>query len=1048
MRKRFIGWVGIIFFLFLFQNHAVAQQKKLYVSSDDHTDYMWSANELGYDTLIPNMLDRWIFYNDSTKSQITNPNYQSKWNCDGSYWVWNYKRTRPAAQFDALIAQIRSGQITVPYSPLVTTYGGMPAEAILRGMFYAGELERAYNLDFDMAIAMENQTLPLGLASLWKGAGAKYCWHGVCNCSTQITDLQNRQHEMYWYKGLDTNRILLKWYRLEDPLQNYYLGGYGEARNANSAIDGISAKCDSIYYNYNIAAAFGVGHDNLQTLEDELVPAAMDPANSNAAQQVIVSNEVDFFKDFETTYGSTLPTVTQTFGNEWDLTCASIAEVSAKIKRSLEKLRSAEAMAAINVNYAPTFAGSLDSLRREAWMALGLYWEHSLGFGDGAVPLSERYFFQTRLQTTFSDYVDQLYALALSNLSSLITKSGTSLGLRFFAFNPLGWERTGYADYQYPGNNQQVIDVVKNIDVPAQLITKNGVQYLRILADSIPSVGYKVFEIQSGPVAFPTNWYTTGVNGSYNFIETDSFKVTYTNQGVITSIIDKQNGNREVVASGGFLNDLGSGNANVGTASIENAGAVSVTVVTSSLDPLAHTTRITLFKNIGRIEIDNQITQNFTDTKTWNYAFNITAPEVWHEETGAVIKAKLTSNGGHYATQNARYDWSTLNHFASVNDTITNYGVTLSNEDCYFMKVGNSTITTLDESSNSAQLKVLAGGKIDGLGIVAQGGETIFNQRFAITTHTGYTAAAEMKKALDHQDAMVCGEVYNPVNFLLPNKFSFFTNDDPGAVLWALKPAEGVDRGSIARIWNLSNTDATPTIRYNLAITNAYKTTHVETDINTILPDPGDLRKLHLNIGHNEMKTYRVKLNVLPLPVRLISFVGDRILQSNQLQWKVANELNITTYELQRSTDGMHFTTIAGLPIVQNAATNNYNYTDKSINTAIPYYYRLKIINNNNSFEYSNTIIIKAGKDASALIVYPNPAFDFIKANIILDKKSRCKVAITNAAGAIIKTMAPPLFESGNNYYTISIKELPAGEYWLVITTAEDKKYIKGFIKQ
>ncbi len=86
---------------------------------------------------------------------------------------------------------------------------------------------------------------------------------------------------------------------------------------------------------------------------------------------------------------------------------------------------------------------------------------------------------------------------------------------------------------------------------------------------------------------------------------------------------------------------------------------------------MAHSTRITLFKNVPRIEIDNQITEGFNSITTWSYSFNITSPEVWHEETGAVIKAKLTSNAanpGNYATQNARYDWNTLNHFASVND--------------------------------------------------------------------------------------------------------------------------------------------------------------------------------------------------------------------------------------------------------------------------------------------------------------------------------------------------------------------------------------------
>ncbi len=39
---------------------------------------------------------------------------------------------------------------------------------------------------------------------------------------------------------------------------------------------------------------------------------------------------------------------------------------------------------------------------------------------------------------------------------------------------------------------------------------------------------------------------------------------------------------------------------------------------------------------------------------------SISSPTIWHEENGAVIHAKLVSNGGHYADQQARYDWLTF----------------------------------------------------------------------------------------------------------------------------------------------------------------------------------------------------------------------------------------------------------------------------------------------------------------------------------------------------------------------------------------------------
>jgi alpha-mannosidase len=960
MTKKFTKPVVIIFLLAL-QFTVKAQQKRIYIASDDHTDYMWTANEADYKEAFLNMLDWWIHYNDSTAIANPNPYYQSKWNCDGSFWVSFYEKNRSAADFSRLIAQIKNGQITVPYSPLIVNYGAVPAEAVIRGMYYAGDLERRFNLDLDMATAMENQTLPLGLASLWKGAGAKYCWYGVCNCATSINDLDIRQHEMYWYKGLDTNKILLKWYNFENS--NDYLGGYAEVRRVEDGLNGLAAKCNTPGYPYNIAAGFGVGHDDVATLKDNLVETAK--AKSDASQQVIVSNEADFFKDFENTYGAALPNATQTFGNEWDLACASIAEVSAKVKRALEKLRAAEAMASIAINYNPVFTEPLDSLKKEAWDALGLYWEHSLG-GGGNVGIAERNAFQRRLETTITLYADQLYDLAKSNLGNLITNNTGKP--RFFAFNPLGWSRTDYADYAYDGTtNIHVVDVNTNTDVPFQFINKAGVNYIRIAAENIPSIGYKVFEIQDGPgLTFPNAGVNTG-----NVVENEFFKIAYTNQGVLTSIIDKQNGNREIAAltNGKYINDLGTGTGANGTSLVESNGPVSITISTNtSAPPLEHTTRITLFKNIPRIEIDNQITQNFVNTNTWSYSFDVNTPEVWHEETGAVIKAKLTSNGGGYATQNARYDWSTLGHFASVNDVAGNYGVALSNQDCYFMKVGNSTVTSLDETS--AQLNVLAGGMIDGQGIPNQGDDNIFNQRFAITTHTAYSAAQEMKKALEHQNFLVCGAVANPAGFLLPNEYSFVSNNDPNTLLWAIKPAEeGINNGIITRVWNLSNANASPALNFSLFINSAQRTTHVETNMND---NPYNGRDLLTAIGSNEMKTYRVKLSAIALPVKLISFSGNKVQEANVLKWTTADESSFKSYELQRSTDGQQFAAIAMVQ-AKLGAVNDYSFTDNNINAASNYYYRLKMINSDNSFSYSGTILIKAGKDAYNIVLYPNP---------------------------------------------------------------------------
>jgi alpha-mannosidase len=75
-----------------------------------------------------------------------------------------------------------------------------------------------------------------------------------------------------------------------------------------------------------------------------------------------------------------------------------------------------------------------------------------------------------------------------------------------------------------------------------------------------------------------------------------------------------------------------------------------------------------LVSDSDRVEIRNDITQNFADVQTWNFTFNLDAPDLWHEEVGAVIRAKLLADGGQYSPRNARYDWLPLNHFAALSD--------------------------------------------------------------------------------------------------------------------------------------------------------------------------------------------------------------------------------------------------------------------------------------------------------------------------------------------------------------------------------------------
>ncbi len=837
-------------FLLLFCAVTVcAQQKKIYIALDDHTDYVYALDEEEHRQIFLETLDYYLNLADTTAN---NPSeHQSRWNCDGSLWLWTYEKNKTPAEFERLMNRVRDGHIGAPLNGLVSTYGAQPSEAVLRGMYYPGSLERRYGVRFPLVAAIENATIPLGLGSLWAGAGAKYTWRGICGCATKTPYGANRP-DVYWWQGLDGSRLLMKWNYFY-PYEGASIGDYQECRFPDRAVNTVETNQNFLTnWPYNIIGIFGKGGDDAKTLTNDFVTFAQ--ANTNANRQIIVSNQEDFFRDFEANYGATVQPHTASYGNEWDVLCASMAEVSASVKRAVEKLRGAEAIQTLVSLKNPSFMRNRLAERDQTWMNLGLFWEHDWT-ADGAIR-EQRDEWQRKLANQITGFVDGLAKDSAAALGAMIPNP--SEFKRFYAFNQLSWTRTDFADIAYTETDPvYVVDVSTGLETPSQIVTIDGQRYVRALASDIPPVGYKVFEIRPGT---PGN-FSDAAAVSGNVIENAFYRLTLGNNGAITSLIDKTRGEQEFAReiNGRYINDLGPSG---GTVEIESVGPVSVTVKITASAPLNHTTRITLFRDSDRIDLRNEINQNFSDVYTWGYSFNLDNPDTWHEEVGAVIRAKQIAQGGHYADRGARLDWQTLNHFADMTGS-NNTGVTLSNADCYFMRLGNSEVLFLD--SATPQLSPLVGGQVDGsyLGIPNQAGDTKFLQRFALRTHSEYDATAALRFALEHQNpfvtGLVTGSFVSGSGGYPETSYSLVNITDPNAVLWSIKPAEeGIGQGIIARVYNVSGQTTNATLQLANPITSANRTSHIETNLESVAPADGSLA---MSFTPQQYQTFRLFTN-------------------------------------------------------------------------------------------------------------------------------------------------------------------------------------------
>ncbi len=96
------------------------------------------------------------------------------------------------------------------------------------------------------------------------------------------------------------------------------------------------------------------------------------------------------------------------------------------------------------------------------------------------------------------------------------------------------------------------------------------------------------------------------------------------------------------------------------------------------------------------------------------------------------------------------------------------------------------------------------------------------------------------------------------------------------------------------------------------------------------------------------------------LPIKIISFSGQMISGNAKIDWEVNNDISSKTFETEFSTDGRTFVKIDQ----QNFIQNKLNYTSyHSTSLKAVLFYRLKIINLDGSFFYSQIIKLSGERD-------------------------------------------------------------------------------------
>lgn len=174
--------------------------------------------------------------------------------------------------------------------------------------------------------------------------------------------------------------------------------------------------------------------------------------------------------------------------------------------------------------------------------------------------------------------------------------------------------------------------------------------------------------------------------------------------------------------------------------------------------------------------------------------------------------------------------------------------------------------------------------------------------------------------------------------------------------------------------------------------------------------------------------------NITPLPVELIDFTGHSEGSHHVISWKSASENNFKHYELERSEDGLAFRKITTInPTGHPAGLNAYTYLDADFYEPLTYY-RLKMVDLDDTYEYSSVISVDVEKKQldNVVVIYPNPISKELFIKLTNTALTQAEITISNLFGQTIHVQNVDLTERKENIY-VNTSSFPVGTYMLTI---------------
>ncbi|MCP5062358.1 MAG: T9SS type A sorting domain-containing protein [Ignavibacteriae bacterium] len=174
------------------------------------------------------------------------------------------------------------------------------------------------------------------------------------------------------------------------------------------------------------------------------------------------------------------------------------------------------------------------------------------------------------------------------------------------------------------------------------------------------------------------------------------------------------------------------------------------------------------------------------------------------------------------------------------------------------------------------------------------------------------------------------------------------------------------------------------------------------------------------------------------LPVELTTFSASVVDNNVALNWETATEVNNYGFNVERASAPLSMTSPKDwkeITFVNGHGNSNspksYSFVDNTVHNAGKYFYRLKQVDIDGSYEYSSMVEVDltAQLDYKLNQNFPNPFNPTTSIQFSLPEASQVKLVVFNVIGEQVAELVNKNMEAGNHNVEFNASELNSGIY-------------------